>query len=679
MIIKGNPGGNIGFWAKHLMRDDTNERAEVVEISGLLAEDLPTALREMQAVAAGSRSHGNFLYQANISPREDERLTLDQWRQAVDTLEKNLGLDGHQRIVVEHEKEGRVHRHVLWNRVDVDTMRVVDIGGNWRVHVATARELEGLFDLTPPPSPTLADRKPALELWEIRAAERSGIAPADVKAEVTELWRKAEDARAFAAALDERGYILAKGDRRDFCIVDQAGDAHSLARRLDGVRAKDVRAFMADIDRDLLPTVAEAKAEQRARHNTPELGRTTGEIRLLWNLSNSAEGFSQALDERGLSLARVDRTEAEASQRAQAFAEAVGNYAPAYKEGAIVVVDSFGHVRGLNEQTTGDTRAEMEKRFATFDPSTLLNVTDTRAALKEAARIEFIEAKQAERAPTKMEAKILELQAAAQTPTAFAASLYREGITLARVDATGIEGLAADQRAAWQDDRLFRNPSLKEGELVAVDNFGGVHRLNPQKLDLARIEEALTQGARTLPNLGDTRSFIAGERDADDKAHVARQAEFWNRVADQRSAREDNAQADWKARATAQVAARTDPHHERRVGLFVKTAAIDAPMRLVDFVANLLGGSGGPPPPATKAEADRMAEFKAQRRANRALENMRDSIERGERLNPSDVQNLTSTQLKNLYTRGDDFLRELIERMEERRQRDRDYGHERER
>ena len=68
MIIKGNPAGNVGYWSKHLLRDDTNERAEVKEISGLLAEDLPSALREMQAIAAQSRSHGNFMYQANINP-----------------------------------------------------------------------------------------------------------------------------------------------------------------------------------------------------------------------------------------------------------------------------------------------------------------------------------------------------------------------------------------------------------------------------------------------------------------------------------------------------------------------------------------------------------------------------------------------------------------------------------
>jgi hypothetical protein len=263
MIIKGNPGGNVGFWSTHLLRDDTNERAEVVEISGLLAEDLPTALREMEAVASGSRSEGNFLYQANLSPRADEKLTAEQWKEAVDILEKNLGLEGHQRVVVEHEKEGRIHRHAVWNRVCVETLRVADMGGNWRIHTATARELEERFDLTPTPTPAALDRKPALELWEIRAAERSGIAPADIKAELTELWNAADSGKAFAAAIEERGYILAKGDRRDFCVIDQAGDAHSLARRLEGVRAKDVREGMADVDRDSLPTVAEARGMQR--------------------------------------------------------------------------------------------------------------------------------------------------------------------------------------------------------------------------------------------------------------------------------------------------------------------------------------------------------------------------------------------------------------------------------
>jgi hypothetical protein len=73
MIIKGKPAGNVGFWGKHLLRDDTNELAEVREIKGLLARDLPSALEEMKAIAAQSRSRGNFMYQANINPEKHEQ------------------------------------------------------------------------------------------------------------------------------------------------------------------------------------------------------------------------------------------------------------------------------------------------------------------------------------------------------------------------------------------------------------------------------------------------------------------------------------------------------------------------------------------------------------------------------------------------------------------------------
>ena len=284
MIIKGGAAGNVGWWSQHLQRDDTNDRAEVMEISGLLSENLPSALREMQAIAAQSRSGGNFMYQANINPEADERLTPEQWQEAIDTLEKNLGLEGHQRVVVEHEKHGRVHRHVVWNRVDVETLRVTDIGGNYYTHERTARDLENRFDLSPTPTPHgqrrpegRADRAP--ELWEQRAAERSGIDPKQITAELTQLWRTSDSGSAFAAALDERGYILAQGARRDFCIVDQAGDVHSLARRIEGAKGKDVRERLDHIDPASLPTVEDARATQREKYPTHEVARAAWEGR----------------------------------------------------------------------------------------------------------------------------------------------------------------------------------------------------------------------------------------------------------------------------------------------------------------------------------------------------------------------------------------------------------------
>ena len=38
------------------------------------------------------------------------------------------------------------------------------------------------------------------------------------------------------------------GDRRDFVVIDPHGGTYSLARRVDGAKAKDIRARMADLD-----------------------------------------------------------------------------------------------------------------------------------------------------------------------------------------------------------------------------------------------------------------------------------------------------------------------------------------------------------------------------------------------------------------------------------------------
>jgi hypothetical protein len=227
---------------------------------------------------------------------------------------------------------------------------------------------------------------------------------------LTDLWRSTDSGRAFAAAIEQHGYVLAKGDRRDFCVIDQAGDVHSLARRLDGVTAADVRERMVDVDREALPSVADARALQHERFPHGAAGRSD------------------------------------------------------------------------QEQERGNAEAE-----------------------------------------------------------------------------------------------------------------------------LAHVGEP--KGAS---------------------------------------------------------------------GMSVVNTATGVAEGLVDFVAGLLGG-GTSTPPQDPATRDAAAEIRAQRKALAALENLRESMERGDRLNASDIRHLTPEHLQNIYARGDDALRELIERMEERRQRERDYGRERER
>jgi hypothetical protein len=732
MIIKGGAAGNVGWWGAHLQRDDTNDRAEVMEISGLLSTNLPSALREMEAIAAQSRSGGNFMYQANINPRDDERLTEKQWKEAIDTLENHLGLGGHQRIIVEHEKEGRVHRHVVWNRVDVETLRVADIGGNYYTHERVARTLEVKFDLQRTAS-LHGERNPdgrpdrAEELWQHRAAERSGIDPKQVTAELTDLWRKTDTGKAFAAALEERGYILAQGDRRNFCVVDHAGDAHSLARRIEGVKAKDVGERLADIDRATLPTVDEARAAQREKYPTHEAARTAWEggraegrtgdgdaardapqpsptkeqerpekrvnptvadIRLSWSQSPTGAAFAAALKDEGYILARVTPDEARASERAHAFAAEIGNFAPKYRDGEIVVVNERGGVYRLDAKTTGADRATVETFTATIDRAALPSLAEAKAT--QLAHAEQTKQREPwhDRAATRMEERLFRIHEAADRGGAsVAAGLHAEGITLARVDAAGKEAVQRDYqrqfeaaREAGKDGARLRHAAFKEGELVAVTRHGDVHRLNPRYVELDRLERAATGGASRTPTLSAAREYFATaaqERKAQrDAEHRDRQQQWKD---DRAAARDTIREAKETQRGRDQAGrdikggARETVRNVKDAGLKVVDAG-GAVSSLSSFVESLLGMGGGRPEPS-----DGNDRIRQQRRAAAALEEICDSIERGENLRASDLESLTPTTLENIKRHGDDYIREMIADLERDREREQDYGRTRER
>lgn len=274
MVIKGNARGGAAKLSAHLLRTDTNERAELVELRGVAAHDLEGALLEMEAVASGARSKRHF-YHAAINTRADERLTPEQRELAIDRLEDALGLSGQPRAVMLHEKEGREHFHVVWSRIDLEQMTAISDSHNYRRHEEVARDLEREFghervqgahveregEARPDRTPTHA---------EMMQAERTGLSPKEAKAQITALWQSTDSGKAFAAALEDQGWILARGDKRDFVVLDAAGEPHSLARRIEGAKAKDVRERMVDLDPASLPNVAEAKELQAARQLAQE-------------------------------------------------------------------------------------------------------------------------------------------------------------------------------------------------------------------------------------------------------------------------------------------------------------------------------------------------------------------------------------------------------------------------
>lgn len=267
MICKGGSRSSSRFFVRHLLNAEDNERVEVKEIHGFTSEDVKGAFQEIDIIAAGTQVKNPF-YHVSLSPRVNESLTPEQWEIAVNTLEKNLGLEGHSRFVIEHEKLGRTHRHCVWNRIDPDTMTATSDSWNYLAHTKTQEELAELFDHEPTPPPP--ERGTRIRDWENFRAAESGIDPKDMKAEITALWQQSDGGRSFQAAIEEKGYLLAMGDRRDFVLIDPEGDVHSLARRIDGAKAADIRAKMTDLDRDSLMSAKEASAWMQAKEGEAE-------------------------------------------------------------------------------------------------------------------------------------------------------------------------------------------------------------------------------------------------------------------------------------------------------------------------------------------------------------------------------------------------------------------------
>ena len=269
MIIKGGSRGGPAQLAWHLQRHDTNESVKILELQSLVP-DLAEAFRDWQTLSEGTRGTKG-LYHANIDPAEQYSMTAEQWKHAVDVLEKELGFEGQPRAIVLHQKYGREHLHVVWARTDIDEMILRSDSQNYQAHERASQRLEMEFGHEAVPGKhAKRDRDKQKEFprsesnhAEWQQGERTGITAAERKMQITALKQACDGAVAFRAALEEQGYILATG-RRDFVLVDETGNVYSLARQIRGMKAAELREFMKGIE-PTLPAVEQAKETQKER------------------------------------------------------------------------------------------------------------------------------------------------------------------------------------------------------------------------------------------------------------------------------------------------------------------------------------------------------------------------------------------------------------------------------
>lgn len=276
MILKGSQRSGGRDLAVHLMNATDNEHVRLHELRGFASHDLKSAFLEAEAISLGTKCR-QYLFSLSLSPPEYAALSEDAFERAIQAIETRLGLEGQPRAIVFHEKEGRRHAHCVWSRIDADTMtaRPLPFFKKKLMEVSRDLYLEHGWDL-PRGLESPAERNPTnFTLAEWQQAKRMGIDPRWLKSTLQACWNRSDGTRAFAASLEERGFVLARGDRRGHVVVDHQGEVHSLPRAL-GLKTKEVRARLGA--GDALPSVDAAK-NLIASRTTPALKRHIEESR----------------------------------------------------------------------------------------------------------------------------------------------------------------------------------------------------------------------------------------------------------------------------------------------------------------------------------------------------------------------------------------------------------------
>ncbi len=276
MILIGNQRGGANNLADHLMKEE-NEHIEVHEIRGFMSQTVKGALNEIYAISRGTQCN-QFMYSLSFNPPPQEKVTIEQFEDAFEKAEKRLGLSGQSRVIVFHEKEGRRHAHAVWSRIDTDEMKAIQMSYDHNRLNVLSRDLFLEHGWKMPRGLAISgERDPRnFTLADWQQAKRVGKDPREIQTSFEDAWAISDSKAGFIHAMKERGYSVARGDKKGRIVaVDIHGEIYSVPKKL-GIKIKDVRARLGD-EQDL-QSVSEAKYKI-ANNMLPVMARFKAELK----------------------------------------------------------------------------------------------------------------------------------------------------------------------------------------------------------------------------------------------------------------------------------------------------------------------------------------------------------------------------------------------------------------
>jgi hypothetical protein len=317
-----------------------------------------------------------------------------------------------------------------------------------------------------------------------RKPEQESTLPANLKGPAADIWtalQRSDNARAFAAALDERDIALAAVTKdeaqrsrinasfarevqrfspeyreSEIVAVTLDGRVYPLNRRTTGKERQEIEAFLAPLDRNEMHGIAATKESQEKRRNEklwptrppiPEPIKTAPDLHFrdagngatqpeaapvmpanlrgpaahIWTAYNvrihmqereredlageiekyhvpitlksgrDPYRFAEALEEKGMSLARATKDEAERSQKETDHWKQHGERRPTYREGEFVAVTQRGEIYSLNRRTTGHDAEKVQQFLARADWKALPGIDTAKETMRARAEQRSLE------------------------------------------------------------------------------------------------------------------------------------------------------------------------------------------------------------------------------------------------------------------------------------------------
>ncbi len=385
MILKGSARGGALDLALHVSNALENEAVTIAEMRGMVADDLYEGFQEWALIAAQTNAEKAF-YSLSINPDPTQRdLSEADWKNAIRVIEERLGLTDQPHAVIFHEKTGedgnlRKHCHVVWSRIrrDGDQLKAIHLGHDYYKLKSAALEIAKDLKLDLPPGLTTPEKKSETNFDHAKShgKNRDVETLRQRKETLSRLWVEHDTSEAFCEAAEADGYIVARGERRAFVVVDRSGEIHSLPRQIHGVKTKEVKERLGDAS--TYPSVEGAKAKQKAllyaeEKETAKRSDLSREQRLYQKLRRFARRADGLMQQRQRQIQKLTRDlherheseqkEQTRKQRAKTVRELKSRYQKKPKGFLKTVCDKIGVSKILNWLDSQEDK-KRELRFA---------------------------------------------------------------------------------------------------------------------------------------------------------------------------------------------------------------------------------------------------------------------------------------------------------------------------